>query len=200
MIKSIDPLEQYRITDLLGVWFGKPGTTEHNQPRPIWFESDAAFDAQLAKYQLDQKRAANGDLDHWMQSADGCLALILRLDQVPRNLYRDTPAAFASDAKALLAARHAVAQGFDRGKPDVRRWFVYLPFEHSEVLADQDTSVKLFGALPSNTDNDRTLDYAKRHRDVIARFGRFPHRNKILNRASTAEEEDFLRQPNSSSF
>lgn len=198
MARTIDSLEQYRITALLDVWFGKPGTTEHNQSRAVWFKSDAAFDAQLGKYQLDQKQAAKGDLDHWMSSSEACLALILLLDQLPRNLYRGKPESFASDAKALLVARHAVTQGFDRGLPDVRRWFVYLPFEHSEALADQDTSVKLFAALPSNKDNDNTVDYAKRHRDVIARFGRFPHRNKILGRASTPEEEEFLRQPNSS--
>lgn len=198
MIKSIDPLEQYRITDLLNVWFGKPGTTEHNQSRTVWFKNDAAFDTQLGKYQPDQKGAAAGRFDHWMQSSEACLALILLLDQLPRNLYRGTPASFASDAKALQVARHALAQGFDRGMPDVRRWFLYMPFEHSEVLADQETAVELFSALPSNKDNDNTLDYAKRHRDIIARFGRFPHRNKILGRASTAEEEKFLSEPNSS--
>lgn len=195
---SIDFLDQARVNALLDLWFGLPGTTERDQPRPIWFKADAAFDTKLQKYQPEQKAAAAGRLDHWMQASDACLALILLLDQFPRNLYRNTSAAFASDAKALQVARHALAQGFDRGLPDVRRWFIYMPFEHSEALADQETGVTLFAALPSNRDNDNTLDYAKRHRDIIARFGRFPHRNKILGRASTAAEEKFLSEPNSS--
>jgi uncharacterized protein (DUF924 family) len=195
---SIDFLDQARVNALLDLWFGLPGTTAHNQPRPVWFKADADFDTKLQKFQPEQKAAAAGRLDHWIQATDACLALILLLDQFPRNLYRDTAAAFASDAKALQTARHAVAQRFDQGMPDVRRWFIYLPFEHSEALEDQETSVKLFSALPSNKDNDVTVDYAKKHHDIITRFGRFPHRNKILGRTSTAEEEEFLRQPDSS--
>jgi uncharacterized protein (DUF924 family) len=185
--------------DLLDFWFGAPGSPHHDQPREIWFKTDAAFDDELrARFTADQKAAAAGAYDDWRQSPDGCLALILLLDQLPRNLYRGTAAAFASDEKARAVARHALAQGFDRSLPDVRRWFLYLPFEHSEDLADQETSVSLFAALPANAANDDTLAYAKRHHDTIARFGHFPHRNAILGRASTAEEEAFLREPGSS--
>lgn len=195
---SINSFDQAQVDTLLRLWFGSPGTTQYNQSRPVWFKADAAFDTQLQKHQTEQQAAAASRLDHWKQAPDACLALILLLDQFPRNLYRDKPAAFASDAKALQMANHALAQGFDRGMPDVRRWFLYLPFEHSEVLANQETSLKLFSALPSNPDNGNTVDFAKRHRDIIARFGRFPHRNKILGRTSTAEEEKFLSEPNSS--
>jgi uncharacterized protein (DUF924 family) len=187
------------VQSLLDFWFGAPGSPEHDRPRKIWFKTDAAFDAELRKrFLADQTAAAAGRYDSWTTAPDSCLALILLLDQLPRNLYRGTPMAFASDEQARQAAHHAVAQGFDKTMPDVRRCFLYLPFEHSENLADQDISVTLFAALPSNADNDKTLDYARRHRAIIARFGRFPHRNAILGRPSTAEEEAFLREPGSS--
>lgn len=189
-----------RAQALLDFWFGPPGFPYHDQPRGIWFEIDAGFDAELRRLFLaDQESAAAGRCDDWMQSRNGCLALILLLDQLPRNLYRGTtPAAFASDDKARAVAHHVLAQGFDKGLPNVRRWFLYLPFEHSESLADQETSVALFAALPKSATNDGTLDYAKRHHDIIRRFGRFPHRNRILGRVSTPEEEAFLREPGSS--
>jgi uncharacterized protein (DUF924 family) len=129
---------------------------------------------------------------------DTCLALILLLDQLPRNLFRGSPEAYACDAQARSAARQAVARGFDRTMPSVRRWFVYLPFEHSEELADQEASLALFGALPSSADNDNALRSVRRHHEIITRFGRFPHRNQILGRPSTAAELEFLKEPDSS--
>jgi uncharacterized protein (DUF924 family) len=117
---------------------------------------------------------------------------------VPRNLYRGTPRAYASDARALALARAAVAAGFDRGLRPVQRWFVYLPFEHAEALADQERSVALFEAIADDPATAEVLDTVRRHREIIARFGRFPHRNAILGRPSTAAEEAFLREPDSS--
>lgn len=184
---------------LLDFWFGPPGFPYHDEPRGIWFKPDEAFDAELRRrFLADQQRAAAGDYDDWMEARETCLALILLLDQLPRNLYRNTPAAFASDDKARTVARHALKRGVDKGLPNVRRWFLYLPFEHSESLADQETSVALFAALPKTADDDGTLDYARRHHDIIRRFGRFPHRNAILGRVSTPEELAFLQQPGSS--
>ena len=188
-----------RAQALLDFWFATPDAADFDRSRDIWFTADAAFDAALrARFLDDQKLAAAGRYDGWMGTADGSVALVLLLDQLPRNLYRGTPAAFASDEKALSVARQAVARGFDGGLADVRRWFLYLPFEHSESLADQETSVALFRSLPKTPDNDVTADYALRHREIIRRFGRFPHRNRILGRLSTPEEEAFLQQPNSS--
>jgi uncharacterized protein (DUF924 family) len=126
------------------------------------------------------------------------LAAILLLDQLPRNLYRGTAEAFATDAMAREAAQAALARGLDRSLPAVWRQFMYLPFEHSEDLGDQDRSLALFGALARDSAFASTLDYAKRHHAIIARFGRFPHRNRALGRATTPEEEEFLREPGSS--
>lgn len=184
---------------LLDFWFGAPDTPEHDEARKVWFTVDPDFDAALReRFLADQQRAAAGGYDGWASERDSCLALILLLDQLPRNLYRGTPQAFASDAKARATARHAVAQGFDRALPPVRRAFVYLPFEHSEDLGDQTQAVRLFAALPPGKEADEQLWYARRHYEIIARFGRFPHRNRVLGRASTAEEETFLKEPNSS--
>jgi uncharacterized protein (DUF924 family) len=184
---------------LLEFWFGAPGTPDDDRPRAVWFKKHADFDADLrARFLADQQQAAMGHCDSWMQTPDGSLALVLLLDQLPRNLYRDTPAAFASDEKARAVARHAVDQGYDQGLPGVRRSFFYLPFEHSEFLADQETSVALCRTLPAGGYSAQALDYALRHRDIIRRFGRFPHRNRILGRSSTPDENAFLREPGSS--
>ena len=128
-----------------------------------------------------------------VDSARGCLALIVLLDQFSRNMFRGTARAFAADAKALSVACAALDRGFDQEAPAVLRSFFYLPFEHSEVLADQERSVALFEAL-GDADG---LDYAIRHHDIIARFGRFPHRNELLGRENTPEESTFLTQPGS---
>jgi uncharacterized protein (DUF924 family) len=195
----MDAGDRTRAEALLDFWFGAPGTPEHDRPREIWFTVDPAFDADLRERFLeDQQRAAAGRYDGWASERDPCLALILLLDQLPRNLYRGTPQAFASDAKARATARQAVARGLDRTLPPVRRSFVYLPFEHSEDLADQAQAVRLFAAMPPDKDTDEQLWYARRHYEIIARFGRFPHRNRVLGRVSTPEEEAFLKEPKSS--
>ncbi len=139
-------------------------------------------------------KAKQGELVHWAETPDGALALVILFDQLSRNIHRGTPEAFAADVLALATAKHAIFQGHDLRLSPEGRGFLYLPFEHSEVLADQDKGVALFEALGS----EELLDYMRRHRDIIARFGRFPHRNAILGRSSTAEEIEFLKQPGSS--
>jgi uncharacterized protein (DUF924 family) len=180
---------------LLDFWFGAPGSAERDRPLDMWFKTDPAFDETLRRRFLgDYERAAAGAFQAWLDEADGALALVLLLDQLPRNLFRGSPRAFASDPLARDAARHAIGRGFDRGMAPVRRWFVYLPFQHSEALADQELSVALTETLPDDGDKAEALDYARRHHIVIARFGRFPHRNRVLGRTSTAEEAAFLQE------
>ena len=183
---------------VLDFWFGTPGAADHGKPRKSWFEKNDAFDVEIRERFGDLlAQAASGRLDAWQSRPRGALALIVLLDQFPRNMHRGKPAAFACDARALAVARHAVARGFDRGLLPVERWFVYLPFEHAENLAMQRESLRLFAGLKSFPDSAGILDYPKRHFDVIARFGRFPHRNEILGRPSTAEETAFLKLPGS---
>ena len=161
-----------------------------------WFVKDVAFDDEIrAHLGALHARAVAGALEAWRESAEGCVALCILLDQVPRNLYRGEARAFANDDKALAVTRHALGQGFDRSLPQVQRLFLYLPLEHSETLADQELCVRLVGELD---EDPRWVDYSIRHRDIIARFGRFPHRNACLGRASTPEETAFLAQPGSS--
>jgi uncharacterized protein (DUF924 family) len=184
--------------EILAFWFGAPGDPERGRPRQPWFAKDPAFDAEIARRfgaLLDQALA--GALHAWRETASSALALIVVCDQFPRNIHRGTPRAFAWDALALDAARHAVRHGYDQRMVPVERWFVYLPFEHSESLADQDEAVRLFEQLRGDADSASAIDYAHRHRDVIRRYGRFPHRNAILGRASTAEELEYLAQPGS---
>lgn len=154
-----------------------------------WFAKDAAFDAEFRERFLDAHyRAARRELDHWIDSAEGALALLILLDQFPRNGFHGSAHAYATDPLARYFAERAIAAGFDRRiEPELRR-FVYLPFEHSEAIADQNRSVELHRTLPL-PDNDA---WALQHRDIIRRFGRFPHRNAMLGRQSTVEEQAFL--------
>lgn len=180
------------IRAVLDFWFGpSPG-----EWRAAWFEKSDAFDAQCREILGPlAARAAEGALDCWLDTEEGSLALILLLDQAPRNLHRGTPGAFAGDPAALRAARTTIAKGFDRNMRPVERVFVYLPFEHAEDPAAQDESCALFRALPETDWKANVVDYADKHRDVIARFGRFPHRNGILGRDSTEAEKTYLSQP-----
>jgi uncharacterized protein (DUF924 family) len=179
---------------LLDFWFGA-GSAERDRPRDVWFKADPVFDETLRRRFLGTfERAAAGDHQAWLDEPGSALALVLLLDQLPRNLFRDSPRAFASDPQARDAARHAIGRGFDRAMAPVRRWFLYLPFQHSEGLADQELSLALTETLPNDQDKTEALDYARRHHGVIARFGRFPHRNRVLGRATTPEEEAFLKE------
>ncbi|HZI12407.1 MAG TPA: DUF924 family protein [Myxococcus sp.] len=190
--------------EVLDFWFGRPADPVRNpesaRQRDFWFEKDTAFDEEFRRRFLAlHERAAAGELDAWKDEPRSCLALLLLLDQLPRNVFRGTPRAFATDARAREVARHALARGLDLALPPVWRWFVYLPFEHSEDVYDQRLSVFLFELLALNQPGQREpLDYAVRHRDIIERFGRFPHRNATLERPGTPEEEAFLQEPGSS--
>ena len=188
-----------RAEAMLTFWFGADPQTDYPQQRKLWFGKNPAFDMDVRNRFLgDYQAAAAGALEDWKQSEKSCLALILLLDQFPRNMFRDTPQAFATDAKALSTAKHAVASRFDRALQPVERMFIYLPFEHSENLHDQKRSLALFRSLTSAPELAGVVDYAQKHFDIIARFGRFPHRNRILGRESTPEELAFLEQPGAS--
>lgn len=159
-----------------------------------WFQKNADFDVLIKdKFAEVYKRAMVGEFDAWADTADGALALIILFDQMPRNMFRYTPKAFASDYKALNIAKAAVLKGFDQEVPVFKRRFFYLPYEHSENLSDQRLSVELFEAIKG--DDELGYDYALRHLDVIEKYGRFPHRNKILGRDNTPKEQEYLAQP-----
>lgn len=190
------PPKHASISAVLDFWFGP--TPSMSERRRLWFGKDAATDALLRERfppLLEEARA--GGLGDWLDDPEGALALIVLLDQFSRNIHRDTPLAFAADPLALAYAREALDRGHDRQLAPVRRIFLYLPFEHSENLADQRQSVKLFAQLDGAPEAGDVFDYALRHYVVIQRFGRFPHRNDILGRESTAEEEAFLKEPGS---
>jgi uncharacterized protein (DUF924 family) len=142
-------------------------------------------------------RAREGELVDWREGAQSLLALIILLDQFSRNMFRGQPGSFASDLQALAAARLMVARGWETQLPPAMRGFVYLPYEHAEDAAAQEESLRLFGALPAGKERDDLLQWARKHHEVIGRFGRFPHRNRILGRTSTPAEQVFLKQPGS---
>lgn len=184
---------------ILDFWFGQPDGASYGKPRQVWFVKKPEFDLEMrTRFVSDYEQAAAGNLDDWKNSPQNCLALILLLDQFPRNMFRGTPGAFATDWQALSTAQYAIAQAYDRELLPVQRWFVYLPFEHSENLEHQNQAVALYEQLRDDPDSADPINYAIRHREVILRFGRFPHRNAILGRVSTPDEEAFLQQPGSS--
>jgi uncharacterized protein (DUF924 family) len=185
---------------VLDFWFLPPDHPGRGTYRTEWFRKDEAFDAVIReRFGTDVEAALSaspGDASDEEQ-----LACILLLDQFTRNIFRGTPRAFAGDVHALQLAATLVTAGRDKNLSPFRRWFAYLPFEHSEALLDQERSVALFSALAREMQHeafDSACDYAMRHREVIARFGRFPHRNSILGRTSTAQEIEFLALPGSS--
>jgi uncharacterized protein (DUF924 family) len=188
-----------QVNEILDFWFGKPDEADYGKSRKVWFTKNPEFDQEVrSRFLNDYQQAAAGQLDDWKASPDCCLALIILLDQFPRNMFRGQPEAFATDPQALAYAQHAVARGFDKELLPIQRWFVYMPFEHSENLADQHHCVELFARLKDYRECVSGLDYAYRHLRIIERFGRFPHRNKILGRKTTSEEAEFLKQPGSS--
>jgi uncharacterized protein (DUF924 family) len=160
-----------------------------------WFRRKPAFDAALrARFETAHLAASRGELDNWGQNSDGALALVLLLDQVPRNIYRGSAHAFATDGLARAAAARAIDADFDQAAPADLQVFFYLPFEHAEDAAAQRRSVALFEAHAACTGDASYLRYARIHADIIARFGRFPHRNSLLGRTTTAEEAAFLAE------
>lgn len=181
---------------VLDFWFDGDVTL----PRPAWFQRDAAFDAAIrSRFGAAVVPAREGALDGWTATPEGSLALLILLDQFPRNLFRGSPEAFASDPQARAIARQVVlVRRHDLALHPTQRGFCYLPFEHSEAMADQDLSVALFEGLrdhPPARAPGGSIDYAWRHRRVVQRFGRFPHRNAVLGRADTADEAHYLAQP-----
>ncbi|HKX41698.1 MAG TPA: DUF924 family protein [Burkholderiaceae bacterium] len=186
-------------TAVLDFWFGTPGSPEHGTFRELWFTKSEATDREIAqRFAPLIERALRGELADWETQPDSALAQILLLDQFTRNVFRDTPRAFAGDARALAAASAMVGRRQDEALPPIPRSFVYMPFEHAESTIAQDEAVRLFTRLAAAApDLGHMLDYAHRHRDVIQRFGRFPHRNAILGRRDTPEETTFLQQSGS---
>lgn len=155
----------------------------------LWFRSTVQFDQQiLAQFETLWLAARSGQLSHWAQTAEGALALVILLDQMPLNMYRGQPASFATEKLSLAVAGSAVSRHLDQQLPDKGKAFLYMPFMHSEDLADQDRSVEFYEAA-GMSDN---LRFARHHRDIVRRFGRFPHRNAILGRRSTPEEDAWL--------
>jgi len=194
-------------TAVIDFWFGAHinDTTTAQAQRKLWWSKDATVDADMrTRFAALVDAAAAGDHKEWATTPRGRLALILLFDQFPRNIYRDMPQAFAYDAMALQLAQDLVTTNTDRSLRRIERVFCYLPLEHAESIEMQTLSVELFTALAADAPEPERetfrgyVDYAVRHRDVIVRFGRFPHRNRILGRQSTPEEDEFLKQPGSS--
>jgi uncharacterized protein (DUF924 family) len=180
--------------DVLDFWFGTPPGPR----RKAWFEKSALFDESIRTRFLPLlNEAAQGRLAAWAEDPKQALALIVVTDQFPRNLFRGSGRAFATDPMALALARQFVERGWDTKLLPVERMFVYLPFEHSESLADQDRSCALFAPLNAFPETSDAVEYSEKHRVIVKRFGRFPHRNAALGRESTPEEIEFLKQPGS---
>ena len=176
------------IEEVLAFWF------EENGPRQ-WWTRDAQFDAEIrSRFGALHGRAVLGELHGWRDTPEGRLAELIVLDQFSRNLYRDDARAFAADGMALALAHEAVRVGADQAVPAVRRQFVYMPYQHSESRQIHEVALTLFERLA----DPEVLDYERRHKTIIDRFGRYPHRNKVLGRSSTDEEIAFLREPGSS--
>jgi len=192
--------------NVLAFWFGPPGSAAEIAGRQstLWFGKSPANDqAVIERFATTLTAATAGQLDHWAHTPRGRLALVIVLDQFPHHLHRDRPQAFATDPRALALSLAALAAGEDRQLAPIERVFLYLPLEHAESLELQDRSVLLYEKLAQEAADDERmlfdnfLDYARKHRDVVARFGRFPHRNAILGRISTPGELEFLKQPGS---
>jgi uncharacterized protein (DUF924 family) len=190
--------------ELLRFWFGDSSDDAEaaSAQAGLWWGKDPDTDEEIgARFGMLETAGAAGTLDHWRGSPRGRLALILCLDQLPRVIHRGTPAAFAQDAKARQVSERGLESGADRLLRPIERVFFYLPFEHSESVDDQERSVALFGELAAGVRPewretfDNFLDYAVRHKEIIDRFGRFPHRNAVLGRVSTPAEREYLDDP-----
>jgi uncharacterized protein (DUF924 family) len=180
--------------EILDFWFGPLP----HAARAEWFRKDPAFDAAIAaRFGADVEAALLGAFRDWHSDARPALARVLLLDQFTRNVFRDTPRAFAGDDEALAAASAVVDAGLDRTLDAFERWFLYLPFEHAESAAMQQRSLELFTRLADDTGDRSPLEWAEKHAAIVRRFGRYPHRNAILGRVSTPEEIAFLQEPGS---
>ena len=188
-------MAHHRADEVLAFWFGEGA--DYGKRHQRWFEKSAALDAEVTQRYRDlcDKLARAPE---WLDTPRERLARIIVLDQFPRHIHRGTARAFAADGLALATARLALERGDDASLSPVERLFLYLPFEHSEALEDQQRACELMKPLAAFPETDDAYRYAIAHRDVIQRFARFPHRNSILGRASTPEELEFLKQPGSS--
>ena len=185
--------------EVLDFWFGREGEDDHGEFRDAWFRKDPAFDEEVReRFGGLYERAAAGELDGWREDARSCLALVICLDQFPRNMFRGDERTHATDAKALETAKYAVERALDRELPPLQRMFLYMPLMHSENLEEQERSVELFERLAEKPGAPDVTSYAVGHKEIVERFGRFPHRNEILGRQTTPEEAEFLKGPNSS--
>jgi uncharacterized protein (DUF924 family) len=185
--------------EILEFWFGTPNDSSWGQNRKAWWLKDAAFDDEVrARFLATHEAAARGDLDSWAGTAAGSLALLILLDQFPRNMFRGEARTYDTDAQARAVAKAALDQGFEDGLTDMQRMFLYMPFQHSERLDDQLRSLTLYDGLSEDGGNADYQKSAQRHYEIVVRFGRFPHRNVVLGRSSTEEELAFLKEPNSS--
>lgn len=168
--------------DIIDFWFAE-------DTRKLWFNSTPEFDQFLCERYLETwEQARRGQLDHWMQSAEGCLALVIVLDQMPLNMFRDAAQSYATEARSREVARQALARKFDQELDVDRRAFLYMPFMHSEDLEDQELALDLF----DQPGLESSLRFARHHHAIVAKYGRFPHRNEALGRSSTDAEIDYL--------
>ena len=188
-----------RPNDMLQFWVGTIDGSGLSAPQQKWFAKDPVFDQACRDgFGAAWQAAVAGACDDWQATPRHALALVVLLDQIPRNIFRGDPRSYASDSKALEVARAALANGFDENLMPLENIFLFLPFEHSEQREDQDQSVALADGLPAGEGFDKVRRIARRHREIVARFGRFPHRNTVLGRISTPEEIAFLQEPESS--
>jgi uncharacterized protein (DUF924 family) len=179
VVQSDDPAQA---RELLEFWFSA-------KAKKRWFKSTVKFDNELRdKYATLYEAACRGELEHWRDDVESALALVILFDQIPLNIYRGLPRSFASDAQARAVAADVIGRGWDKTLADEQKAFLYLPFMHSEELADQDRSVELYRAAGL----EHNLRYAMHHREIVRRFGRFPHRNAVLGRTSSDAEQAWL--------
>ena len=168
--------------EIVDYWFSAPVAK-------LWFKSTPEFDREIReRYERLWQRARDGELEHWRDSAIGCLALVIVLDQFPLNMFRDEARSYSTEQLAVEVAPHAIDRGYDRELEGKQKAFLYMPFMHSETIEDQERALRLFDQ-PGLEDN---LRFARHHHDIVRRFGRFPHRNRALGRASTAAEVEYL--------
>lgn len=180
--------------EIYDFWFGAPGSDGHGDVREFWFASTPEIDREMKARFLDQyHRAAAGEFDSWKSDARGWVALIVLLDQVPRNVFRGDGKSFAADPVALATAKGLVASPLHAELITVEKLFAYLPFEHSENISDQMDCVAFYEAIDDHENKAEWIEFAVMHKDIVAEFGRFPHRNAMLGRESTAAEEAWLQ-------
>lgn len=188
-----------RSDEVLDFWFGREDEPGYGEFRAEWFRKDPAFDAEVTqRFGELYEEAASGELEGWRDDARSCLALVIVLDQFPRNMFRGDGRTHATDTAALETSKYAVEHALDRELPGFQRMFLYMPFMHCEYVEDQRRSVELFRRLADEPGAPDVTSYAAGHREIVERFGRFPHRNEILGRQTTPEEAEFLKTEGSS--